>query len=189
MNGPSQRDRACKRRILQTYKQVALTMVVFLSSFYYGRGQPAIDYSVHANIIYHFTKYIDWPANRKSGDFIIGVVGESAVFDELEKTTSNKKAGSQKIVVRRFSPFQTAFDCHILFVTEDEGGSLKRIASRTANNPVLLVYEAKGAAARGACISFNIVSERLKLEINKNNIDQRNLSIANELLRLGTLIK
>jgi hypothetical protein len=164
-------------------------MLFFISSFLDGKAQNAIDYSVHANIIYHFTKYVDWPAKKKSDDFIIGVIGETTLFDELKKITVNKKAGNQRIVVRRFSPSQTTYDCHILFLCEEESGSLKKISARTENNAVLLVCEEKGTASKGACISFNVVSDRLKLEINKNNIDQRGLSIANELLRLGTLVK
>ena len=164
-------------------------MLFLISPFFYGRAQNAMNYSVHANIIYHFTKYVDWPAKSKSDDFIIGVIGETMLFDELKKMTGNKKAGNQKIVVRRFSPSQTTYDCHILFLIEEESSSLKKIAARTEKDAVLLVCEEKGAASKGACISFNVVSDRLKLEINKNNIDQRGLSIANELLRLGTLIK
>ena len=170
-------------------KGIILLMMLLVSSFFNARSQHTMDYSVHASIIYHFTKYIDWPESRKSGDFIIGVIGETPLFDELKKIMASKKALNQKIVIRHFSPSQTTYDCHILFLSEEESGSLKKIASRTESNSVLLICEEEGAASRGACISFNVVSERLKLEINKNNIDQRNLSIANELLRLGTLVK
>jgi hypothetical protein len=175
--------------ILFKHKRMVLILLFLISPFLYGRAQNTMNYSVHANIIYHFTKYVDWPAKSKSDDFIIGVIGETIFFDELKKMTGNKKAGNQKIVVRRFSPSQTTYDCHILFLSEEESSSLKKIAARTEKDAVLLVCEEKGAASKGACISFNVVSDRLKLEINKNNIDQRGLSIANELLRLGTLVK
>jgi hypothetical protein len=166
-----------------------LLMMFLVSAFINVKCQNTMDYSVQANIIYHFTKYINWPENHKSGDFIIGVIGETPLFDELKKIIVSKKALNRKIVIRHFSPSQTTYDCHILFLSEEESGSLNNIASRTENNSVLLVCEEEGTASRGACISFNVVSEHLKLEINKNNIDQRNLSIANELLHLGTLVK
>jgi hypothetical protein len=149
----------------------------------------SVDYSVHANIIYHFTKYIDWPQDRKSGDFIIGVVGDSPLFNELKTIIANKRAGTQKIVVKRYSASLPAYDCHILFLSEEEGGSLNKIVSRTESSSVLLVCEEEGMASRGACISFSVQAERLKLQINKNNIEKRDLNIAGELLRLGTLVK
>lgn len=98
-------------------------------------------------------------------------------------------AGTQRIVVKKMAASQEAFDCHILFLSEEENSSLKKIAHHTEGKPVLLVCEAEGAASRGACINFAIVSDRLKLEINKNNINKQRLNIASELLRLGVLVK
>lgn len=147
------------------------------------------DYAVHANIIYHFTKYIDWPANKKSGDFIIGVTGATPLYDELKKNVANKMVGNQKIVIKKFSPSAGSFDCHILFISEDESDNLKKIVAGTAGASTLLVSEMDGLARKGSCINFVIVNERLKLEINKTNIEQRNLNIASELLSLGVIVK
>ena len=40
-------------------------------------------------------------------------------------------------------------------------------------------------AFKGSCVNFITVHERLKLEINKNNIERRGIGIASELLLLG----
>jgi hypothetical protein len=147
------------------------------------------DYSVHANIIYRFTRYIDWPAAQKTGDFIIGIVGDSPLYDELKKTMTNKTVGDQKIIIRKFSSSAVSFNCEILFISEEESENIKKIVLRTANQPVLLLSESDGLAEKGSCINFNIVSDHLKLEINKSTILQRNLSIASELLQLGKIVK
>lgn len=147
------------------------------------------DYALHANIIYRFTKYIDWPTSKKTGEFIIGVVGDSPLSDELKNFVSNKTVGRQKIVVRRFSPSADVFNCHMLFIADDESNNLKKIASKTAGTSVLLISESEGLAKKGSCINFLIADEHLKLEINKSNIEARNMNIATELLQLGTIIK
>jgi|SRR5687767_12971955 len=151
-------------------------------------GQQAADYSVQANIVYRFTKYINWPENMKSGDFVIGVVGDTPLYEELKDFVKNKKAGNQKIVIRKLSP-SSSYRCHILFVSDDESGSMKKIVARTTGISTLLVSESERLAEKGGCINFVIVSDHLKLEINKNNIEQRGLSIASELLQLGTIVK
>ena len=153
------------------------------------QAQPPVDYEIQANIIYRFTKYIDWPENTKTGDFIIGVVGDSPLTDALKSFIVNKTAGNRKIVMKKFSSAAEAFPCHILFISEDESSSLKKIALKTAGSPVLIVTESDGLALKGACINFAIVADHLKLEINKNNIGQRDLSIASELLQLGKVVK
>lgn len=165
-----------------------LAALVLLNTFTTHAQQPA-DYAIQANIIYRFTKYIDWPDNKKNGDFIIGVVGDSPLTDELKTFIANKTVGSRKIVIKNFTSSAEAYPCHILFISEDESSSLKKIASRTSGNPLLLVSESEGLAQKGACINFVIVADHLKLEINKNNIEERNLSIASELLQLGKLVK
>jgi hypothetical protein len=153
------------------------------------RAQAAMDYAVQANIIYRFTKYIDWPDSKKTGDFIIGIVGESPLTDQLKNFIVNKTVGSQKIVIRKFSSTAETFNCHILFISEDESGSLKKIVLRTTGYPILLVSESDGLALKGSCINFIIISDHLKLEINKYNIEQRNLNIASELVQLGKVVK
>ncbi len=81
-----------------------------------------------------------------------------------------------------------AYNCSILFISQDESRSLKRIVFLTADTPVLLITEENGLAKKGSCINFIIVDDRLKLEINKNNILSRNLNIASELLKLATIV-
>jgi hypothetical protein len=153
------------------------------------KAQHETDYKVHANIIYRFTKYIDWPINKKSGDFIIGIVGDSPLYDELKALSANKTVGSQKIVVVKMSPSASSYNCHILFIGDEESNSLKRIAALTAGAAILIVSESEGLARKGSCINFITVDERLKLEINKANVEQRDLRIASELLELGIIIK
>lgn len=165
-------------------------LIIFLSI---GKNtihaQQAMDYTVHANIIYRFTKYINWPENKKNGDFVIGIVGDSPLFEALTKFIINKTAGSQRIIIKKFSASNDVFNCHILFISEDESTSLRKIAASTASTSTLIVTESEGLARKGSCINFVIVDEHLKLEINKINIERRSMGIASELLQLGIPVK
>ena len=170
------------------FKWLCITGLV-LMSISGNRIQHETDYAIYASIIYRITKYIDWPNNKKSGDFIIGIVGESPLYDELKTLSATKKVGGQKIVVSKLSPSANTYNCHILFISEEESGSLKRIALLTAGASILIISESGGLARKGSCINFITVDERLKLEINKGNVEDRNLRIASELLELGIIIK
>jgi hypothetical protein len=169
-------------------KSLHITCILLLSlSKTYAQHET--DYKIQANIIYRITKYIDWPVNKKAGDFIIGVVGESPLYDDLKSLSINKTVGGQRIVVVKMSPTANSYDCHMLFISEEESSSLKKIAILTASAPVLIISESDGLARKGSCINFITVDDRLKLEINKNNVEQRNLGIASELIELGIIIK
>jgi hypothetical protein len=163
--------------------------LLILSAALKTHAQSGTDYAVHANIIYHFTKYINWPEDKKSGDFIIGIIGESPLSEKLKAFIANKTVGGQKIVIRKYAASAQSFNCHILFIGDDESSSVKKIAAATASTSILIVTETEGLAHKGSCINFVIVDERLKLEINKRNIEQRDLGIATELLNLGSVVK
>lgn len=152
-------------------------------------AQSNLSYVVQANIIYQITKYIEWPASHQQGDFVIGIVGDSPLYDELKSFVANKSVQQQRIVVRKFPVSSGAFDCQILFIPEERSGSLKKIVSTTQGQSILLVSESAGLAVKGSCINFVNVRDHLKLEINKNNIQERHLHIANELIRLGIIVQ
>ena len=163
--------------------------VLSLLSFFASYAQRETDYKVHANIIYRFTKYIEWPDYNAPGDFVIGIAGDTELYNELEHFVENKTVGSKKIVVRRISYAEDSHNCQIMFISEDKSRYLKKIAEITKGTPTLIVSESGGLASKNSCINFVIVNEHLKLEINKSNILQHNWNVANELLSLGAVIK
>lgn len=174
------------KRSLTWRLKATIILPILLFSLFEAWAQNA--YAVHANIIYRFTKYINWPDDKKSGEFIIGVVGDTPLFDELKNFTSKRSPAGQPIIVKRFPASASSYKCHILFVGDDESDSVKRIAASTAGTPTLLVTESEGLSRKGACINFVLVDDHLKLEINKNNIERRSLDIASELLNLGIIV-
>ncbi|MBC7902957.1 MAG: YfiR family protein [Gemmatimonadaceae bacterium] len=174
-----------KRKLLR----LVLTCLIFVFAGTAGQAQTGTNYSIYANVIYHFTKYVDWPDDRKYGDFVIAIIGDSPLYDQLKSSTANKMAGNQRIVVLKYQSLPSNISCHILFISEEKSFSLKKISEATAGNSILIVSEKEGMAQRGACINLVIVDDHLKLEINRNMIEKRELNIANELLKLGTLVK
>src|SRR5205809_1110368 len=107
-----------------------LLIIPGLFCFQTQGSAQSVDYSVHANIIYRFTKYINWPDDKKSGDFVIGVIGDTPLLNELKIATENKMVDNQRITVCKVTLTQLNH-CNILFITEDESGELKKIISLT----------------------------------------------------------
>jgi len=176
-----------KARHKRLFKAIVFLHILLLFPLFQAWSQNT--YAIHANIIYRFTKYINWPDDKKSGEFIIGVVGDTPLYDELKNFTTNKSAAGQPIVIKKLSPSAPAYNCQILFISDEESGSIKRIAACTAGTPTLLVSETEGLTRKGSCINFIVVDDHLKLEISKTNIEKRKLDIATELLSLGIIVK
>ena len=67
------------KRVFKWRLKTLLILPVLVFSLFQAWAQNV--YAVHANIIYRFTKYINWPDDRKTGDFVIGVVGDTPLYD------------------------------------------------------------------------------------------------------------
>jgi hypothetical protein len=135
--------------------------------------------------IYNFTKLVNWPASYRSGDFVIGVLGNSPILNELKNMARTKKAGSQNIVIKKFSSPASITKCHIIFVPHSQTGSLGAVASKVSNYSTLIVAESPGAINKGAAINFVVVGNKQKFEIRESNATKYGLNVGAQLKNLG----
>src|SRR4051812_37841451 len=71
-----------------------------------------------AVFIYNFTSYIEWDTSMMKSDFIIGVVGNSAVTQSLQQISRSKSVKNKRIIVKVFTKPDEIETCHILFIPE-----------------------------------------------------------------------
>src|SRR5688572_12148261 len=135
----------CANKPFNAFRLLIVSVIISLIPANEVQAQKDVDYAVHANIIYHFTKYIEWP-ETDTRTFVVGVVGETPLYDELVKVVKNRKAGNRRIEVKSISA-SSEIDCEILFISEYSSGNVKKIAAKTAGKPVLLVTEEEGLIA------------------------------------------
>jgi len=173
-----------------TYIPLIITLLIGLSSVASRSNQITDTRSVvKAMYIYTFATLVEWPAERRTGDFIIGVYGEkTAVYDELIKKYAGKSIGSQKIVVKNFRNKAEVKSCHILYVTEERTNELTELSASLSTENTLLVGERSGALSKGAIINFIIEGNQQKYEINKTNARNHKLVIADKLSDLAASV-
>jgi len=163
-----------------------LLLLSLLATGISTRAQTNPVNAIEANIIYHFTKYINWSNKDQPGDFVIGVIGNTPTYDEMVRLMTQRTVGPKRIMIKKTQPGPAAANCQILFIADDARGCLREVAAETASSPTLIVCEGSGLARKGAAIDLVLSDEHLKLEINKGNIEHHKLQIASELLELGT---
>jgi hypothetical protein len=140
---------------------------------------------IKAIYIYNFTKYVEWPPESKSGNFVVGISGTSAtLFGELNKMASTKKVGSQTIEIINLGASSDAAKCHIVYVANNSN-LLPDIISKVKGKNTLIVTENSGLTKQGAGISFVLVDSKQKIELNKANIESHNLKVANSLEQMA----
>lgn len=143
---------------------------------------------VQSGLIYHFTKYIEWPTDMRSGDFIISVVGKSEITSFLNTLAASKMAGTQKIVIKEVKTIAEITKCHIVYLPSSQTKDFDDAVTKSQQLNSLLITEKDGLGKRGASINFIIDAGKPKFEINKTAIEKAKLKINEKLVALGVVV-
>ena len=136
--------------------------------------------------IYNFTRYIEWPADYKSGNFVINMFGSNpSMLTELNSMAKTKTVGTQTIEIKNTTTIDGVGKAHILYVTADALSSLTDILVKLKGKSTLIVTEKPGSAKQGAAINFVIVDNRQKFELNQANAVKYNLKVSSSLVALA----
>ncbi len=136
---------------------------------------------------YNFTKQIEWPAADKSGNFVICVIGNSEVYNQLRDLTNLKKVGTQAIEVLKLKSIEELPKCHILFLASSESSAAKmeEVTSKLQGTSTLILTERSGSLEKGSCINFKVIDGKIKFEVNKEATSERKLQISTQLLNMA----
>ena len=144
---------------------------------------------VKALYLYNFATLIDWPADDRKGNFVIGVYGsKEGVYDNLKTKFEGKAIGSQEIVIKNFTSSSQIDEAHILYVTPMKSSSYPSLETKFKNKSTLMVTEKDGYLSKGAAINFVVSGTSQKFEINKSNAKKHKLIIADRLLNLASKV-
>lgn len=166
-------------------------MLIVISGFKPLDGNDDVNAKFKSIYLYQFaSKYIEWPAKYKEGDFIFGVFGESGGLNsELEKVVSTKKVGLQTAIVKSFATVDKIEDCHILYVSPEYSDKMAKVLSKLKGKNTLIITEKAGAAKEGAAINFVVIDNKVKFELNEINADKYGLKVSSQLAQIAVPIK
>lgn len=138
-----------------------------------------------AMFIYNFSRLIEWPAEYKSGPFVIGVLGNAQIVDQLKTYTGGKSVGSQPITVKVFDSPASISACQILFVPYANTRDLPQINQQINGKSTLIITEKNGAIDEGSAINFVIVGDKLKFELAPGNATRFSIKISSKLSEMA----
>jgi hypothetical protein len=136
--------------------------------------------------IYNFSRLIEWPANYRTGNFIIGILGTSDVATELEAYTKGKKVGTQNIEIIRYKTPSEIQNCHILFIPFARTKQVLEVIAAMSGKSTLIITEKSGALDDGAAINFVIMQDKLKFELKAENANKYGIKFSAKLQEMST---
>ncbi|MDZ4665681.1 MAG: YfiR family protein [Bacteroidota bacterium] len=155
------------------FKVKYLLVLAIALTFGFQQPNPS-SYDTNAKIkavfIYNFTKYFEWPNNKKTGNFIIYIVGKNDnLIIELNLLAKRKKVGSQDIEVKNTPAFDKSVNANMVFLLPESSKAINDVSGKSKNKGVLLITENSGGAKSGSSINFIIIDSKQKFEYSKNN--------------------
>jgi hypothetical protein len=140
-----------------------------------------------ALFVFNFTKHIEWPDEYADGDFVITVLGNSPVFNELQQNVKGKIIGNQTIEVNRISSISGLKPCHILYIPMQQSNLLAAARRFLAETPTLIITEKKGLIMEGSDINLMLVGSKLQYEVSPKQMESKRLRISKKMLDLGII--
>jgi hypothetical protein len=165
-------------------KKICLILVYVCFTIFNIQAQTS-NAKMQSVFIYNFTKLVNWPGSYQSGNFIIGVLGNSPIIAELENMASTKKAGSQTIVIEKYASVDAIKKCHILVIPDTQSGKIAAALGKTSGNNTLIVTDVEGGTKKGASINFVVIDSKQKFELSETNASSKGLKIGAELIKLA----
>ena len=130
----------------------------------------------------NFIRYIGWPEESKSGDFVIGVIRDKEMADWLRDQSNGKKFGFQDVVIKEFRSVEDVVDCQVIYVSAGTNFARNATAINSkVNDKTLIITDAENATNSGSMINFVVREEKLKFELHKANASKQGIQFSNKL--------
>jgi hypothetical protein len=177
-----------RNRLLQTFLAVAFLLAIQPQA----RAQDvSTEYKFKAVFLFHFTQFVDWPANTFSdpqAPLVIGILGDNPFGNFLEATVQGENVNGHRLVVQHYSSPADIKDCQVLFISNSEKPLLGRTLAGVKGKTVLTVSDIDNFAEEGGIIGFVNVQDKIHFQINTDAAHDANLALSSKLLRLADIV-
>lgn len=172
---------------MKTLKALVVAALVVVSGTTFAQDDRPM-HEVYSMMVFNFIKYVQWPDHDKSGEFVIGVIGNGEMFNTLNAWYGGKAKGSKTFVVKKFNSAAEVSDCHVVFIDKTKSGEFESVKNKVSGKGTLVVTDKNGLGEKGSCINFRTVNDKLRFELNQQAIDASNLKVSGALSSMAILI-
>lgn len=165
---------------------IVFFVLIGFNSFNANAQRPM--HEIHSMLIFNFIKYIEWPDDTKSGDFIIAVYGDDDVYDQLSKLYGQRQVKGQNAEIVNISDVSDIKNANIIYISSNKSRDFDTILEKYDTKPTLIITDKSGLGKKGSSINFREVGGKLKFEINQATFDNSNLKVSSQLVNMGITI-
>jgi hypothetical protein len=170
--------------------RAGLLCFVVLAHAQHGERPTVGEYQVKAAFLYHFAKFIEWPAAAVKGEvLVVGVLGKDPFGPTLDFMFEDKTLRGKRFEVRRVNEVSEAQACHVLFVNLEDKAELRSVLQALSSSPVLTVGSHNLFLTSGGMIQLFVEESKVRFDISLTAAKRSGLSISAQLLRLARVVE
>ena len=171
---------------MKKVKALVVAVLVMMGSQSFAQDRPM--HEVYSMMVFNFIKYVQWPDHDKSGEFVIGVIGNQEIYNTLNTWYGGKAKGAKTYVIKKFSSAAEIENCHVVFIDKAKSGEFEAVSAKVKGKGTLVVTDRNGLGVKGSCINFKTVDAKLRFELNQQAIEASNLKVSGALTSMAILI-
>ena len=142
------------------------------------------NHQAYSVFVYGLSKYTSWPSAGQT-EFVIAVVGKSKAYDEMVKAHTGKLINGLPVKGIQVDDPKTIAAPQIFYVSDNKSSLIEDIRKQTEGKPVLIIAEREGLHKRGAGMSFIAIDNKLRLDMNSQELQSRQIKVSTQLHALA----
>lgn len=170
--------------------KVFAVLMVFLAGLSFsvlGQEEKPM-HEIHSAMLFNFMKYIQWPNEAESGDFIMGIFGEDDVLNTMKTRYEGKLKGAKKYVIKKITSAAEAATCHVVYLGKFKNKEFENIKTAVAGKSILTITDSSNLGQKGSCINFKVIDGKLKFELNNASLNAASLKVSSQLTSMAIII-
>lgn len=133
--------------------------------------------------VYNIAKYVDWQPSSEEQKFVIGIVGNDEIFEEMREQFEGKKIADKPVLVRKMNNLKELSSANLYFVSTSRLNLLSEIYKKMKKNHALVVSDIQNNTD-GVHINFFADGDTLRFEMNDDQIKKSKLTLSSSLKHL-----
>ncbi len=165
--------------------RLVITAIIFLALA--PKGVYAQEDKFKAIFVYKFLQTIQWPSGKPTDKYLIGIVGNGAMKNELTALATVKKVQSKDIVVETYNAAK-ATQYHIIYETKDASQETEKLSQDAVKNSSVLITESPGLSSSGSFLNMIVSGGKIKFEMSRQRFADAKIKTAKELEMLAVMV-
>lgn len=171
-------------------------LALWLALAGYAQAQSAgtaLERQVKAAYLLKFASFVEWPDSsfgRADPALQIGVAGNDALAEQLERMVAGRSVNGHLLKVRRLQPGEPLGELHILYIDSAlESGAMTSLLGAAHGLALLTVSDAGEAVALGCMINFVVADDKLRFDVELRYVGPSRLRISARMLAVAHRVK